>query len=137
MNKIIYIAYVLFFIMASECFSQETTEEKSARKDTVQKLSEDSLLNKMNEREFLFNNFPLIYNSRYNASLDSILLNSRLNLNSIKVIPDPLTNFKKNMYAYLSFYYNSLPNYGLGLVGRYLLYFKKMAAIYLAILSLM
>ena len=137
MNKIIYIASVLFFILASECYSQETPEEKAAGKDTVQKLNEDSLLNKLNEGEFLFNNFPLIYKGSFNDLPDSGQMNSGFNLNSLKILPDPLGNFKKNLYNYLSFCYNSLPKYDLGITGRYLLYLKKMTAIYLAILSLM
>ena len=138
MDKIIYIVSVLVLLFASDCYSQETNNEKSAKEDTVQKLNNDSLLNNIKKDKFIHGEFPLIYdNNNYNTNLDSVRINQGVKLNSVKVVPDPLANFNKNLHDYLAFCYKNRPNYNLGIVGRYLRIIRKVAALYLALLAVM
>lgn len=137
MKRIIYIVSILFLLCLSEDYSQNIPKEKTTKKDTTQKLINDSLMNKIKQEKFFHNEFPLIFNNKYYTNPDSIGLNSKIKLNMVKIVPDPLANFKNNLYDYFSYCYNSKPNYDLGVVGEYLLYLKRMAALYLAILSVM
>jgi len=137
MKRIIYIVSILFLLCLSKGYSQNIPKEKTTKKDTTQKLFNDSLMNKIKQEKFSHNEFPLIFNNKYYTNPDSIGLNSKIKLNMVKIVPDPLANFNKNLHAYLAYCYNSTPNYDLGIVGQYLLYLKKMAALYLAVLAVM
>lgn len=137
MYKIIYIVSVLVLLFASDCYSQETNKEKSAKEDTVQKLNNDSLLNKIKSDKFLHGEFPLIYKNNRNTNLDSIRIKPGIKLKSAKVVSDPLANFNKNLHDYLAFYAKNQPNYDLGVVGRYLQIVRKITALYLALLAVM
>ncbi len=137
MYKIIFIVLVLFFLSFTEAYSQNIPKEKTAKIDTVQKYFSNPLLNKVKQETFFPNKFPLIYNNSYNTNLDSLKLNPKIKLSNMKIVPNPLANFNKNLHSYFSYYSKNLPDYNLGVVGKYFSYLKNMFALYLAILSVM
>ncbi len=140
MNRVLYIASLIFLLTAAVCYAQKTQQNFTTKKDSVHdmtKLYNDELNNNLNQLMFFNKNFSLIFHNYFTAGASSGLPKSWANLKDIKVIADPLANVKKNLSGFLSLQFNSLPNYNLGLAGKYITYLKNAAALYIALLSIL
>ena len=138
--RIIYIAAVLFLLIASACCAQENEKREAAKKDTAQnllKLYNDALRINRGHQKFFNGIFPLLNNNNFYHELYLGQQQPGVKLQNAKAVPDPLADFKKNLYKLLALQYGAAPNYDLGEIGRYLLYLKNMTVFYLAILSIL
>ncbi len=139
MNRVLYIAFLIFFLTAAVCYAQKPKRNFITKKDSVQdtfKLYNQELLNSINQSKFFNKDYPLIYNNLFNRGSYPAKDKSGVKLQNVQIVNDPLAVSKKNLHNFLTFQYSSLPNHSLGAAGKILSYVKNMSALYIALLSI-
>ena len=136
-----FLIITLFVFMFVPSITAQTIDKNESESNDSTKFILQNLLNPQSILDSLSSlRVPkLKYKNDYH-NLEQDIVKSRYNYlqieNQDSSIYNKFSAFKKNLASYLKLKYGELPNYDLGIVGRYLLTAKKITAIILLILSL-